>query len=138
VAGEVVLMLSEQVRHVMEKDVLVASPDTSVSAAAKLMVERKSSAILVLDGGRLAGIFTEQDAVYRVIAEGRDARLTRLDEVMTAAPRTVTPDRSFGYALLMMHENGFRHVPVLEDGVPVGMVSARDALDPELEEFEFE
>jgi len=54
---------------------------------------------------------------------------------MTTAPKTVDPDKTFGYALLMMHENGFRHVPVIENGKPVGIVSARYALDPEMEEF---
>ena len=50
-------------------------------------------------------------------------------------PQTVDPDKSFGYALLMMHEQGFRHVPVIENGKPIGIVSSRNALDPDLEEF---
>ena len=54
---------------------------------------------------------------------------------MTRDPITVAPDETFGYALLLMHENGFRHAPVVEGGCPVGVVSARYALDPELEEF---
>ncbi len=54
---------------------------------------------------------------------------------MTANPRTITPDRPFGHALHMMHEGGFRHVPVVEGGAPLGVVSARDALGPELEAF---
>jgi CBS domain-containing protein len=58
--------------------------------------------------------------------------------VMTAHPQTITPDKPFGHALLMMHEAGFRHVPVVENGKPVGMVSARDALAPELQEFDSE
>jgi predicted transcriptional regulator len=54
---------------------------------------------------------------------------------MSKAPTTIHPDKSFGYALLVMHENGFRHLPVVESGKLVGIVSARNALDPELEEF---
>ena len=54
---------------------------------------------------------------------------------MTPDPTTVAPDETFGYALLLMHESGFRHVPVVENGRPVGVVSARHALDPDLEEF---
>jgi predicted transcriptional regulator len=54
---------------------------------------------------------------------------------MTAEPITITPEKSFGYALLIMHENGFRHLPVLENDKLVGIVSARNALDPDLEEF---
>jgi CBS domain-containing protein len=58
---------------------------------------------------------------------------------MTREPKTVAPEESFGYALLVMHENGVRHAPVVEaDGRPVGVVSARHALDPELEEFAVE
>jgi CBS domain-containing protein len=102
------------------------------------MAEKKVGAVMVVEDGRLVGIFTERDAVYRVIAQGRDARTTRLAEVMTPDPNTVTPEESFGYALLLMHERGFRHAPVLEDGRPVGIVSARNALDPDLEEFEAE
>jgi CBS domain-containing protein len=117
------------------KRILIAPPETSVSKAAKLMAKRKVSAVMVVEDGRLVGIFTERDAVYRVVAKGRDAHATRLAEVMTPDPRTVAPDESFGYAMLMMFEHGFRHAPVIEDGRPVGIVSARMALDPELEEF---
>lgn len=87
---------------------------------------------------RLVGIFTERDAVFRVVAQQRNANTTRLAEVMTPAPVTVAPQESFSYALMLMHENGLRHVPVVQNGEPVGMVSARNALDPELEQFESE
>jgi CBS domain-containing protein len=132
-------MLSEPIRNVMEqKKVLTAPSDTSVRAAAKLMAKKKVSAVMVVEGNRLVGIFTERDAVFRVIAKGRDVETTRLGDVMTAAPKTVAPDESFGYALILMQENGFRHVPVVVNGEPIGIVSARNALDPDLEEFEAE
>ena len=132
-------MFGLPIGSVMEREkMLVAPPDTSVSAAAKLMAKRKVSAVLVVADGRLVGIFTERDAVYRVIAKGLDARTTCLAEVMTPDPNTVTPEESFGYAMLLMHEHGFRHAPVIENNRPVGIVSARNALDPELEEFEAE
>ncbi len=129
-------MLSERVRRVMEPGkVLLAPPHMTVSEAARLMAQKRVSAIMVVESGSLVGIFTERDAVFRVVAEDRDARSTRLAAVMTPAPRTIGPEESFGYALLVMHENGFRHLPVVENGVPLGILSARDALDPELEEF---
>jgi len=132
-------MLSEPVRNVMEpRRLLVAAPDTSVGTAAKMMAAHKVGAIMVLDGTRLIGIFTERDAVFRVIAAGRDVHTTRLADVMTKSPVSVAPNETFGYALLLMHENGFRHVPVVVDGEPIGIVSARSALDPDLEEFESE
>jgi CBS domain-containing protein len=132
-------MFGLPIGSVMErKKVLMAPPETSVAAAAKLMAKKKVSAVLVVDGGRLVGIFTERDAVYRVIAKGRDPSSTTLADVMTPDPNTVTPKESFGYAMLLMHEHGFRHAPVIENDRPVGIVSARNALDPELEEFEAE
>lgn len=132
-------MLNEPIRNVMERSkLLIAPPDTTVGAAARLMAKKKVSAIMVVEDDRLVGIFTERDAVFRVIARKRDPHSTRLADVMTTAPRTVAPEESFGYALLLMHERGFRHVPVVENGAPVGIVSARNALDPDLEEFESE
>jgi len=120
----------------MERKALVtAPPETTVSKAAGLMARKKVGAILVLEHGTLVGIFTERDVVFRVIAQGCDAQTTRLADVMTTAPKTVEPDKSFGYALLLMHENRFRHLPVVENGKVIGIVSARNALDPDLEEF---
>jgi CBS domain-containing protein len=114
---------------------VTANGEMSVAQAARLMKERRVSAVLVMHEGRLAGIFTERDALFRVIAESRDPAKTQLQDVMTANPRTIGPDRPFGHALHMMHEGGFRHVPVVESGTPLGVVSARDALGPELEAF---
>ncbi|MBS0335720.1 MAG: CBS domain-containing protein [Proteobacteria bacterium] len=132
-------MLGEPIKYVMEKaKFVVAPPHTTVRAAAKLMEKRKVSAVLVVEGKRLVGIFTERDAVFRVIAGARDLDATVLSEVMTKKPVTVAPDETFGYALLLMHQKGFRHVPVVVDGEPIGIVSARNALDPDLEEFESE
>lgn len=129
-------MFSQPVKYVMErKKLLTASPGMTVGEAARRMAKRKVGAVLVVDHESLVGIFTERDAVFRVIAQDRDWREARLADVMTPSPVTVTPDKSFGYALLLMHENGFRHLPVVEDGQLLGIVSARNALDPELEEF---
>lgn len=129
-------MLGLPIKSVIEpRKLVVAAPETSVSEAARLMKEGKVGALLVVEDGLLIGIFTERDALFRVMAGGLDPDSTLLREVMTRDPTTVTPDESFGYALLLMHENGFRHAPVVEQGRPVGVVSARHALDPDLEEF---
>jgi len=114
---------------------VTASADITVASAARLMKEHAIGAILVIEEGRLAGIFTERDALFRVIAEGRDPASTRVAEVMTTNPRTIAPDRPFGHALHMMYEGGFRHVPVVDDGRPLGVVSSRDALGPDLQQF---
>ena len=127
-------MFSEPVRTVMEQErLLTAPPQTTVSKAAKMLARRRVGAVMVVENQSLVGIFTERDAVFRVIARGCD-----LADVMTTAPQTVDPDKSFGYALLVMHQNGFRHLPVIENGKLIGIVSARNALDPDLEEFESE
>lgn len=129
-------MFDQRIRNVMErKKILTAPPETSVREAAKLMARKKVGAVMVVEHRRLVGIFTERDAVFRVVAKGRDTRTTPIAEVMTRAPQTLSPDDLFGHALLLMHENGFRHVPVVENGEPVGIVSSRKALDPDLEEF---
>jgi CBS domain-containing protein len=111
---------------------------TSVADAARLMKKHNIGAVMVVDSGRLTGIFTERDALFRVLAESRDPSTTRISEVMTAKPQTIDPNKVVGHALLLMYEGGFRHVPVVEHGKPLGMISARDALGPELQEFQSE
>jgi CBS domain-containing protein len=129
-------MFDQPVRTVMQRrKLLTAEPHASVRQAAKMMAAKKVGAVLVVEQDRLLGIFTERDALYRVIAPGLDPDRTPLGDVMTPSPRTVAPEKSFGHAMLLMHENGFRHLPVVRDGKPVGIVSARSALDPDLEEF---
>ena len=129
-------MPNRSVRTIVEGQKVVELPaDCTVDVAAKTMKECRIGAVLVVEGGRLAGIFTERDALFRVLAEERDPRTTQLAEVMTLHPQTIGPDQPFGHALHMMYEGGFRHVPVVENGRPVGIVSSRDALGPELGEF---
>ncbi|MBI5256333.1 MAG: CBS domain-containing protein [Burkholderiales bacterium] len=129
-------MFSQRIKQVMQAEqLLTAAPSTTVLDACSSMARDRLSAVVVVQDGLVTGIFTERDAVQRVIAEGRDPRGTLLADVMTPRPVTVHPDKSFGHALALMHERGIRHVPVAVDGKPVGIVSARDALDPELEEF---
>ena len=126
--------ISTVIKH---QQLLVAVAKTSVSEAARLMEKHKVGAVMVVDArGQLSGIFTERDALFRVLAAGRDPATTLLSAVMTKKPQTISSDRPVGHALHMMYENGFRHVPVVENGRPVGMISARDALGPELQEFE--
>jgi CBS domain-containing protein len=129
-------MYDDPVRKIMRKGkLLTAKPGGFVATAARRMAERNVGAMLVLEGGRLVGIFTERDVVFRVVAAGRDPRRTRLVDVMTRDPITIDPARPFGYALAVMYRQGFRHLPVVENGKLRGIVSARNALDPDLEEF---
>ena len=132
-------MTHRTIRMIIEQQHLITAPgSTTVIAAARLMKENQVGAVMVVDDGKLAGVFTERDALFRVIAEGRDVQTAQLTDVMTRNPQTIHPDKPFPDALHVMYEGGFRHVPVVEDGRPVGMISARDALGPELEDFIYE
>lgn len=131
--------MARTIRAIIEDQDPVTAPATiTVSEAARLMKERGVGAAMVVEEGKLVGLFTERDALYRVVAQALDPNATRIADVMTRDPRTIDPDKPFAHALHIMHEGGFRHVPVVEDGRPVGMVSARDALGPELEDFVYE
>lgn len=132
-------MYEQPLKYLMDpKKLLLAAPDTTVYEAARLMAKKNVGAVLVVEEKLLRGIFTERDALKRVIAKGLDIKTTPLSAVMTPDPRALHPEESFGYALTLMHDNGYRHIPVVQDGVPIGIVSARNALDPDLEEFNSE
>jgi CBS domain-containing protein len=111
---------------------ITAAKNSSVLAAARTMQEHNIGALLVVDGSRLAGIFTERDALFRVVAAARDPVATKLGDVMTPQPLTIHPDEPFLHALRIMHKGRFRHLPVVEFDRPLGMVSVRDALDDDL------
>ena len=129
-------MFDLPIRSVMErKKMILAKPQVSVSEAARLMATKNSGAVLVVEDHHLVGIFTERDVVFRIIAPGLDPKDTLLSEVMTANPKTLSPTECYGHALVIMQENGFRHVPVVEHGHAIGIVSSRNAMDPDLEEF---
>ena len=132
-------MTDRLIKKIIEDQEIVTAPaDTTVSDAARLMRENHIGAVIVVENDKLAGIFTERDALFRVVAEGRDGKTTLLSDVMTRNPQTVKPDQPFSVALQLMYGGKFRHVPVVEDGRPVGIISARDALGPELEAFVYE
>ncbi|AVM73273.1 CBS domain-containing protein [Magnetospirillum gryphiswaldense] len=129
-------MSSRLIKDVIKNQSIVALPHTAtVREAAQEMAKRRIGAIVIVDDGKLMGIFTERDGLFRVLAEGRDPENTTLDQVMTGKLSTIAPDRPLLHALHIMHDNGFRHMPVVQGGKPVGMLSIRDALDYELVHF---
>lgn len=111
---------------------MTATKSATVLDAARLMKRQNIGSLLVVDGTRLIGIFTERDALFRVLAAGRDPAVTLLADVMTPQPQTIHPDEPFLSALRIMHEGKFRHLPVVEFDRPLGLVSVRDALDEDL------
>ncbi len=96
------------------------------------MSENHIGALLVVEEGRLAGIFTERDALNRVLAEGRDPDSTPLSEVMTRDLVTLGPQAEATLALHVMNEVGLRHLPVVENDKVYGMISLRDFVGVEL------
>ena len=108
----------------------------SVLEAVRLMSEHGIGAVLVVEGDHLDGIFSERDALARVMAAGRDPGATTLAEVMTAEPRSAIPQMSAVTALLTMREGGFRHLPVDEEGQVKGIVSMRDFIGAEFQEVD--
>ncbi|HET9045425.1 MAG TPA: CBS domain-containing protein [Casimicrobiaceae bacterium] len=114
---------------------VTAVKSTTVQDAALQMKRQNIGSLLVVDGTRLIGIFTERDALFRVVAGGLDPVTTTLADVMTRQPQTIHPDEPFLRALRIMHEGRFRHLPVVEFDRPLGLVSVRDALDEDLYEL---
>jgi len=105
-----------------------ANPEMTVLEAARIMTERNIGALPVLRDGRLLGIFSERDVMTRVVAAGRSPGSTKLSEVMTPYPRTVTPEETVENCLFMMKEFGFRHLPICAGDEFVGLVSVRDLM----------
>ncbi len=105
---------------------LTMPPTATVQEACKRMHARKVGAVLVTKGkDELIGIFTGRDAV-RVLAQGKDAKATTLHQVMTKGPACLPPRHTAIHALRLMRDGGFRHVPVVEEGVVIGIVSRGD------------
>lgn len=118
--------------------IITVDPSTSIRDAAQQMCDARVGAVMIVEDSKLIGIFTERDALSRVLVKDLVAENVPVSEVMTHDPTTIGPDRPLGHALHMMFEGGYRHVPVVQNGVPVGMVSARDALGSEISDFEGE
>jgi CBS domain-containing protein len=120
---------------VANQDILALPGDETVYAAACGMAERNVHAVVVVNGGRLAGIFTNSDLVERVVAAGLKPSMTKLSDVMTPDPETVSPGFNAIEALHCMHDGHYRHLPVVENGKLVGILSRRDFLDYEVKEL---
>ncbi len=114
------------------QSVLIASPDMNVRDAVHWMIRENRPAILIEREHHLIGIFTENDALSRVLAEGRDPVVTKLHEVMTRNPVALTPEHTLLDAFNTMRQFDFRHVAVISDGRAAGVLSLRDFLDVDI------
>jgi CBS domain-containing protein len=111
----------------MSRDVLTVEPDVGLREAAKRMCDRRVGSAIVTEGGRMVGIVTERD-VLRAFADGVDPG-ERVGALMTRDPDTIGPEDTTEHATTLMLHGGFRHLPVVESGDLVGILSIRDVVE---------
>jgi CBS domain-containing protein len=134
-------ILSEPIRSMATlKPALCVPPSMSVRSVIDRMNENRVGCVLVEDEDQesLLGIFTERDILTKIIAQGLDIDETAVSTVMTKDPEILCPDDLVTYALNKMSLGGFRHIPLVERGRPVGLVSMRNVVDYMVEIFRTE
>ncbi|MDT0612608.1 CBS domain-containing protein [Streptomyces lancefieldiae] len=126
--------MTQYVRDIMAGDPVTVEPQTSVTAVARIMRDQDLGAVLVTDGDRLRGLVTDRDLVIRAVAEGGDPDETTVAGACSDDVVTVRPDEELDHAVEVMREHAVRRVPVVDDGLAVGIVSLGDLAmerDPE-------
>jgi len=108
------------------KEIHSVGPDTPVTECVRLMTASKIGALIVMDGGRLIGIFTERDALNKVLAGGLDPGNTNVSEVMTKDPYCISPTTTVGDAMKLITKRRFRHLPIVDNGKVLAVVSSGD------------
>lgn len=121
------MKLVKHLLHTKGGNVLSISPDASVFEAIKLMAEKSIGSLVVLDeDGKLIGIVTERDYARKVIVMGRSSKETRVREIMSADVLTTTSDHTVNSCMELMTKKKIRHLPVVENGQVIAMVSMGD------------
>jgi CBS domain-containing protein len=118
--------MAQPIREVMTSDPRTVQPDATLAEAARVMAQDDIGAVLVTEQGRVSGILTDRDIVVRGVAAGRDPGATRVTEVCTSDPVTLTVDQSVEDAIRLVREQDVRRIPVVQDGRPAGIVSIGD------------
>src|SRR5689334_13726703 len=124
-----VVMISDPVANVLEEKserVATVVAQTSIGEAIALMNARRIGSVVVMDGERLVGIFTERDVLTRVVPQQLDPRRTPVGEVMSREPITISPSRTVQEAMVIMTNSRHRHLPVVQGGKLIGLVSIGD------------
>ncbi|WP_242929260.1 CBS domain-containing protein [Pontibacter vulgaris] len=117
--------------------VFSVEPDATVYNALELMHEKNLGALLVLENGKFVGIFTERDYARKVILRGKSSRETQIREIMSEHPATVTPDTTIEDCMKLMTSRYIRHLPVMENGNLVGLISIGDVVKYIIDEQKF-
>jgi CBS domain-containing protein len=118
-------------------DIFAIDPDATVFDALRLMEEKNVGALLVMKGERLAGIFSERDYARRMILHGRSSRETLVREVMTEDVFVISPDTGAGECMVHMTDRHVRHLPVVEGGRVIGVISIGDVVRVVIEDLRF-
>jgi len=126
-----------QILRSKESSVLSISPETLVYEALKYMAEKNVGALLVLEEGKLVGIFSERDYARKVILKGKSSLKTPVRDIMTERVRFVRPDQTVEECMALMTEKHVRHLPVLEGDEVVGVISIGDLVKATIEEKDF-
>ncbi len=116
------------VRDIMVRDPVAVAPTTSVADTARLMSDRNIGAVVVTTDGRVEGMFTERDLLRRAVKSRDEWGRTPIARFMTSNPVSVAPDAPWAEATTIMDQRGIRHLPVVEAGKLIGMLSVRDLL----------
>ncbi|HEY2037968.1 MAG TPA: CBS domain-containing protein [Steroidobacteraceae bacterium] len=125
------------VRHLLDRKgraLFSIGPDEPVLEAVRMMAERRVGALLVMRGSELAGIVSERDYARKVVLLGRSSAETPVAQIMTSSVVTVSPDSSVQDCMRLMTERHIRHLPVLEHGGVVGVISIGDLVKAVIEE----
>lgn len=120
-----------------DKSVYTISPNTSVLDALKMMAERGVGALLVMDGTRMAGIISERDYARKMVLVGRASHDTPVREIMSSPVMYVRPEQTNEECMALMTENRLRHLPVVENGKLVGLISIGDLVKDIISEQKF-
>ncbi|MFI6851430.1 CBS domain-containing protein [Streptomyces sp. NPDC050416] len=123
--------MAELVKDVMTPGVVAVRPDASLVEAAQLMRTQNIGDVVVADGQDVIGVLTDRDITVRAVADGADPMTVSAQSVCTPDPVTVTPDERVATAAALMREHAVRRLPVVENGLPVGMVSLGDLAEAE-------
>lgn len=130
-------LFAEPIKSLPRRVGHVAVPlGTTIGQAARIMKEHRIGCVLVEDGGKLVGIFTERDILTKLVGTGYDPAKVAVDGAMTRDPETLTPEDPIAFALQQMSIGGYRHVPLVDpDGHAVGILSVKDIVDYLTEHF---
>lgn len=110
------------------------SPDAPVIDAIRLMAERRIGALLVMDGPRLAGMLSERDYARKIVLQGRSSKDTPVRDIMTAEVVSVSPQHNTDQCMQLVTDSRIRHLPVVEDGQVIGVISIGDLVKATIEE----